>query len=950
MRIEVRRMSGDLAAVVALAAAVTLFLSPLVFQHKAPDLSDIRSYYYPGWTYFRDLARSGSSQRWCPFIYCGFPLFADSELGLFYPLNRVLWLFPPMGGLIASLLIHYLLTAFFSYAYARYMGLNPLPALTSSLSFSLGGAMAAHLVHPNMIWASAYLPLFLLLLEIGLRKRSAASFLVMSLVVGLQYLAGFLMIPLMEALIVPVYLGIYALKEKHNGERMRAILWGLGGSATAFVVGTALGAVQNLPSYHLVKESYRAGGLDSRLADVGSLPPLQLLGLLFPRAFGKGVAQGGYLGAWTFEETYSYVGVIPLILSPFALRRPRDRASILFATLGLTFLLLSLGNAGLLWPLVRRIPGFHVLKGSSRFMLVTGFSLSMLGGLGMQRLTEAGYPDPKRRRDPNGTSAPLMSINCRDVRALVAVLAFASVPPVLLHLDPFRFRDFVALVAGTLKGRMPASPERIVQGLARYFSLSRPEFLLPFAAAVLVITLRRIIVRHPERGKRLLLALTLLASADVLIFTTSLFPFTPRTASERIPGVVEYLSESCEGRVALLTETGVPESEYRLAPNRLLPQEIPTISGFSTIPPQRMDHFLSQARGQSIMNAYRLLGVEYLVSELVYVKGTAFDLSLGLKADGWLSGVTLRLPSPDPPRLGILLTGNLFNRSAKGRWDLILQTSNGERLRVSLQKRPGENDPEVLDDSPPGCASSQVVSFRSPGHGRGRKGLFIEIDLRAVKAGDNLAFLVCGSPSSGEVRVLGITEITATGRSYPLLPYELSYMNGRFAVFQVPEKMEKVRALTRVRWHRDWKDAAKDALQGVGSETAHLVEAEVEGSAREILHEMKDVVDPPRLGIERSPDRWRVITSSSDAFVLTLAQNYMRGWRALLDDERVHLFSVDGVLTGVAVPAGEHQVILEYEPPGLKAGYAVSLTTLILLFLLAPLVYIYRRRERVKKG
>jgi len=933
----------DLVALAAAAAAVVLFLLPLLFLGKAPDLSDIRTYYYPGWTYLGKALGNGSPEYWCPHLYCGFPLFADSELGPFYPLNRLLWLLPPLGGLVASLLVHYLMAAFFTYAYARRMGLSPLPSLVPTVSFSLGGVMAAHLVHPNMIWAAAYLPLFLLLLEMGLAGSSPSPFLGISLVVGLQYLAGFLMIPLMEALIVPVYLVIHAWKEIEKGRRVGFFVRNAAYLVAAFILGTALGAVQNLPSYHLVKESYRAGGLDQGLANVGSLPPLQLLGLLFPRAFGRGIAQGGYVGAWTFEETYSYVGTLPILLLPFALRRPRRRPVILFSTLGLLFLILSLGNTGLLWQLVRRLPGLHVLKGSSRFMLVSGLSLSMLGGLGLQDFTESkGFIQ-------DGGKSPIGKEKAWMTGYLAAMLA-GTILIVILQADPLHFRRFLAPIAGSLKGAIPASPERIVQDLSRYFSLAHPEFLLPFAAGALLLVLRRFLALHPRRAGRFRLALAVFAIVDVMAFSAMLFPFPARSTAERVPSVVEYLSTNSGGRTGLLTEEGVPPGEYRLAPNRLLLRGVYYASGFSTIPPLRMDRFLSLAKGHRRENAHRLLGVENLLSELVSVRGTSFDLSLGLGSSGWCDGEMLLLPSSDPRRLCLLLAGDLFDRSLGGKWHLILQPSVGEPFRVSLEKRPGDDLPEVVADDPAGCATVQEIAFRSPGYGRGRRGLFLEIDLGGVKTGDRLGLLFFGSPARPGVRLLGISEITATGRCFPLLPYELSYADGRYALFRPTWKVEEVRALKRIEWCGGWEEAAREALVEGDFDTAWLVEGEVGPASREILDRVRESGDRPILQATKGPSRMEVSTNSAEPFVLVISQNFMKGWRAFLDGERVGAFSVYGALTGVAVPAGEHRVVLEYDPPGLKAGARITLGTLVVLSILAALVYINPRYRRKGEG
>ena len=48
------------------------------------------------------------------------------------------------------------------------------------------------------------------------------------------------------------------------------------------------------------------------------------------------------------------------------------------------------------------------------------------------------------------------------------------------------------------------------------------------------------------------------------------------------------------------------------------------------------------------------------------------------------------------------------------------------------------------------------------------------------------------------------------------------------------------------------------------------------------------------------------------------------GWRATVDGDPTHLVRADYVLRALCVPAGEHRVMLVYDPPLLKAGLAVT--------------------------
>jgi uncharacterized membrane protein YfhO len=59
-----------------------------------------------------------------------------------------------------------------------------------------------------------------------------------------------------------------------------------------------------------------------------------------------------------------------------------------------------------------------------------------------------------------------------------------------------------------------------------------------------------------------------------------------------------------------------------------------------------------------------------------------------------------------------------------------------------------------------------------------------------------------------------------------------------------------------------------------------------------------------------------------------VSQTWLPGWTATVAGRRVPTVRVDGVVQGVPVPAGRHRVALRYDPPGARAGLAISLLTL----------------------
>jgi uncharacterized membrane protein YfhO len=76
-------------------------------------------------------------------------------------------------------------------------------------------------------------------------------------------------------------------------------------------------------------------------------------------------------------------------------------------------------------------------------------------------------------------------------------------------------------------------------------------------------------------------------------------------------------------------------------------------------------------------------------------------------------------------------------------------------------------------------------------------------------------------------------------------------------------------------------------------------------------------------------------TASSERFAVFSEIFYDKGWNAYIDGEPVEYIRVNYLLRGMAVPAGDHQVVFEFRPRSYYAGERVSLAgSLILLLLL----------------
>jgi hypothetical protein len=124
----------------------------------------------------------------------------------------------------------------------------------------------------------------------------------------------------------------------------------------------------------------------------------------------------------------------------------------------------------------------------------------------------------------------------------------------------------------------------------------------------------------------------------------------------------------------------------------------------------------------------------------------------------------------------------------------------------------------------------------------------------------------------------------------------------------------------------------------VASEVGSLGGALVEGSARLV-----------ELGLNRVV----VDVTSSAPALLVLGELFAPGWQATVDGERVPVVRADHIFRAVRVDSGSHRVEFQYVAPGLRLGFALSVTAAVgILVLGGGSLLVERRRAhpRIEDG
>ena len=347
---------------------------------------DLGQFSYPLRQFYADSLGRGTLPLWCPYLLAGYPLVADGQVGPFYPVNLVLFgLLPTPLAFSWALGLGLLCAAWGMYLYLVYLTRSVVAGLGAAAALVFSGFWVGHVVHLNLIQAAAAVPWAFYCLERAWvdNRRWLVG---VSAAVGMSALAGF---PQATQILLA---GLVA-RAVWIALTDPAYLSGIGRAAwvvatgASLVTGLALGAAQLLPTYELLSQGPRAGGLTrDAAAQVHLVPRLALTGLV-PRYFGHAPPGqtggdywgGGGAGQWEF---LCYAGAPMLALALAWIWPPwHNRHAVFFLILLVVSVLVAFGPATFLFDVLRYIPGFAYFRVYARFLMLAHLSVVCLAGM-----------------------------------------------------------------------------------------------------------------------------------------------------------------------------------------------------------------------------------------------------------------------------------------------------------------------------------------------------------------------------------------------------------------------------------------------------------------------------------------------------------------------------------------------------------------------------------------
>lgn len=344
--------------------------------------SDLFHFHWPLRTIAARAYKAFELPQRTPLLGFGFPLLAEGQTAVLYPLNVLtLGLLPTALAINGSVLLHHALAGLGTFLLARHYRLRTGAAALGAVLFAFSGFFMVHARHLNMPAVAAWLPWLALAIELAWSRPSARTVTGLSVVTAMIVLAGHPQLAHAHA----VFAFVWVLPRLRSSRRRGALAVACGA-----LVGALLAAPQLLPMFELNALGPRSAGLGEREAAIADMQLRHLATFFDPYWFGD-PARGTYPPNlppphW---EIVASIGIPGLLLALSSLWPGRRRSRAPIARLwgvASVFLLLSLGANGPFGNLVQSmVPGSSYFRFSSRFLLQVAFALSLLAAAAADR-------------------------------------------------------------------------------------------------------------------------------------------------------------------------------------------------------------------------------------------------------------------------------------------------------------------------------------------------------------------------------------------------------------------------------------------------------------------------------------------------------------------------------------------------------------------------------------
>ncbi len=363
----IKLIKENVAFIVFFAFTIFMFLGKQIIMKEAMLRGDFLTQFYPWMKVYAESIKDFTFPFWSRYFHSGFPLMAEGQIGGFYPLNIVMFfLLPFKVAYNYSVILHFVLAGCFSCAYARRVGADQWGGALAALLFCFGSAYAGAFYNVVTLRTLIWFPLVLLLFEYFISSKKLLYIIIAGIVVGAQFLAGFIQMAAYSFVFYIVYMICsFCFKRISLKKSILAIF-------TFSLLAIIVGAPQILLTYNLAQTTARASS-SLGFALWKSYSPISLLNMFFP----------GWMG---FLGHQLFIGIFSLIFLLYGIIYHRKNYAIkALIIVGILAFLAALGKYNPLYVALLKITEFYSFRNPSKFLFFSIFCASIISGVGFSR-------------------------------------------------------------------------------------------------------------------------------------------------------------------------------------------------------------------------------------------------------------------------------------------------------------------------------------------------------------------------------------------------------------------------------------------------------------------------------------------------------------------------------------------------------------------------------------
>lgn len=329
----------------------------------------------PTYEFIKTWLKKGILPLWNPHQACGFPLIGMLEVGIFFPLNLLIYFLPQLYGWDALIFARFFLAGFLMYRFMRTLRFGKTPSLVSAIVFMLTGPMV--LLQYWFVNVDILAPLLLLCLERLIRRPTLPNLSFVALSVGLTFLGGH-----PEHIFFVNGLGflffcfrLFTLRKFSETKKTVVFLIG------AYLLGIGLSAIVLFPFLYNLSTQFWINHPPHVGTTTGEVIN-RVITLAIPYFFQKETL--------TYDFTFSgwwggYIGTLPLALAFLALwGKQRKGLNYFFAVLA--FLIIGKAYALPIINWIGYLPIFSVCRYYIHTTHLFAFTIAVLAGMGVRTM------------------------------------------------------------------------------------------------------------------------------------------------------------------------------------------------------------------------------------------------------------------------------------------------------------------------------------------------------------------------------------------------------------------------------------------------------------------------------------------------------------------------------------------------------------------------------------